>query len=52
MEKGYIKVYVKNYEHRFQGQYNENMIGGYIWNLVRESNKDYIRKTLLTLVTF
>lgn len=36
---------IKNFERRFQGQYNENMMGDYVWNLVRDSNEDYSWKT-------
>ena len=39
---------IKNFESRYQGQYKENMIGDYIWGLIRESDLEYrkkIRKT-------
>ena len=36
---------IKNFERRFQGQYNENMMGDYIWNLIRESEQDHHRKS-------
>ena len=32
---------VKSFEERYKGQYNENMRGDYIWNLVRESELTY-----------
>ena len=28
---------LKNFEKRYQGQYNENMVRDYIWGLIRES---------------
>ena len=28
---------VMNFERFYQGQYNENMMGDYIWGLIRES---------------
>jgi hypothetical protein len=33
-----------NFERRYQGQYNENMMGDYIWGLMRESDLLYNRK--------
>ena len=33
-----------NFERRYQGQYNENMMGDYIWGLIRESDLLYNRK--------
>ena len=30
---------------RYQGQYNENLIGDYIWVLLRENNLQYTRKS-------
>ena len=32
---------VKSFEERYKGQYNENMMGDYIWNLARESELTY-----------
>ena len=32
---------VKLFEERYKGQYNESMMGDYIWNLVRESELTY-----------
>ncbi|KAL6481776.1 hypothetical protein MHYP_G00098560 [Metynnis hypsauchen] len=29
---------IMNFERRYQGQYNENMMGDYIWGLIRESD--------------
>lgn len=36
---------IKNFEQRYQGQYNENMMGDYIWGLLRESTYDHKRKS-------
>ncbi|KAL7868474.1 hypothetical protein SRHO_G00098580 [Serrasalmus rhombeus] len=35
---------IMNFERRYQGQYNENMMGDYIWGLIRESDLQYSRK--------
>ena len=35
---------IKDFESRYQGQYNENMMGDYIWGLIRESDLEYRRK--------
>lgn len=35
---------IQQFERRYQGQYNENMMGDYIWSLIRESDMDYNRK--------
>ena len=32
---------VKSFEEHYKGQYNESMMGNYIWNLVRESELTY-----------
>ena len=34
-----------DFERRYQGQYNENMMGDYIWGLLRESDSQYNRKS-------
>ena len=34
---------VKSFEEQYKGQYNENMMGDYIWNLLRESYLTYNR---------
>ncbi|XP_044586080.1 uncharacterized protein LOC123266115 [Cotesia glomerata] len=36
---------VMDFERRYQGQYNENMMGDYIWGLVRESSYEHKRNT-------
>ena len=36
---------VKLFKERYKGQYNENMMGDYIWNLMHESNLTYNRQT-------
>ncbi len=36
---------IKSFEERYKGQYNESMMGDYIWNLLRESEMDYNRKS-------
>lgn len=36
---------IMDFERRYQGQYNENMMGDYIWGLVRESDLQYNRKS-------
>ncbi|XP_058885016.1 uncharacterized protein LOC131737778 [Acipenser ruthenus] len=37
-----------DFERRNQGQYNENMMGDYIWGLIRESDLQYNRKSRKT----
>ena len=39
---------IKDFESRYQGQYNENMIGDYIWGLIWESDLEYRRKSQKT----
>ena len=36
---------VKSFEERYKGQYNENLMGDYIWNLLRESDLTYNRQS-------
>jgi len=36
---------IMNFEQRYQGQYNENMMGDYIWGLLRESTYEHKRKS-------
>ena len=36
---------VKSFEERSKGQYNENMMGDSIWNLLRESDLTYNRQS-------
>lgn len=36
---------ILDFERRYQGQYNENMMGDYVWGLLRESNLQYSRKS-------
>ena len=36
---------VKEIERRYQGHYDERMMGDYIWSLVRECDLDYNRKS-------
>ena len=36
---------VKLFEECYKGQYNENMMGEYTWNLVRESDLTYNRQS-------
>ncbi|CAK8673450.1 unnamed protein product [Clavelina lepadiformis] len=36
---------IRSFEERYQGQYNENMMGDYIWNLLRESELTYRRQS-------
>ena len=36
---------VKLFEERYKGQNNENIMGDYIWNLVRESDLTYNRQS-------
>ena len=35
---------IKYFESRYEGQYYENMMGDYIWGLIRESDLEYRRK--------
>ena len=39
---------IKDFESRYQGQYNENMMGDYIRGLIRESDLKYRRKSRRT----
>ena len=39
---------IKDFESRYQAQYNENMIGDYIWGLIREGDLEYRRKSRKT----
>ena len=39
---------IKDFESRYQGQYNKNMMGDYIWRLIRESDLEYRRKSRKT----
>jgi hypothetical protein len=36
---------ILDFERRYQGQYNENMMGDYIWGLIRENDLQYSRKS-------
>ena len=36
---------VKEVERRYQGHYDERMMGDYIWSLLRECDVDYNRKS-------
>ena len=36
---------IKAFEERYKGQYNESMMGDYIWNLLRESELNYNRQS-------
>ena len=36
---------ILDFERRYQGQYNERMMGDYIWRLIRESDLQYCRKS-------
>ena len=36
---------VKSFEKRYKDQYNENMMGDYVWNLLRESDLTYDRQS-------
>ena len=39
---------ILDFEHRYQGQYNENMMGDHIWSLFLERNLQYTRKSRKT----
>ncbi|KAL6469172.1 hypothetical protein MHYP_G00226960 [Metynnis hypsauchen] len=39
---------IMNFERRYQGQYNENMMGDYIWGLIRQSDLQYSRRSQKT----
>ncbi|KAL6487813.1 hypothetical protein MHYP_G00044390 [Metynnis hypsauchen] len=39
---------IMNFERRYQGQYNENMMGDYTWGLIRESDLQYSRRSRKT----
>ena len=32
---------MRSFEERYKGQYNESMMGDYIWNLLRENELEY-----------
>jgi len=36
---------VMDFEQRYQGQYNENMMGDYVWGLIREGSSSHKRYT-------
>ena len=36
---------VRSFEEQYKGQYNESMMGDYIWNLLRESKLTYHRQS-------
>ena len=36
---------ILDFKRRYQGQYNENMMGNYIWGLPRESDLQHTRKS-------
>ena len=36
---------ILDFERRYQGQYNANMMGGYIWGLLREGDLQYACKS-------
>ena len=39
---------IKDFESLYQGQYNENMMGDYIWGLIQESDLEYKQKSRKT----
>ena len=39
---------IKDFESRYQEQYNESMLEDYIWGLIRESDLEYRRKSRKT----
>ena len=39
---------ILDFEHRYQGQYNENMMGDHIWGLFLVRNLQYTRKSRKT----
>ncbi|KAL6465610.1 hypothetical protein MHYP_G00257430 [Metynnis hypsauchen] len=39
---------IMNFERRYQGEYNENMMGDYIWGLICESDLQYSRRSRKT----
>ena len=39
---------ILDFEHRYQGLYNENMMGDHIWSLFLERNLQYTRKSRKT----
>ena len=41
----YIHQDILNFERRYQGRYNENMMGDYIWGLIRASDLQYNSKS-------
>ena len=43
---------ILDFEHRYQGENNENMMRDYIWGLIRESDLQYTRKSRTCLSDF
>ena len=43
---------ILDFEHRYQGENNENMMRDYIWGLIRESDLQYNRKSRTFLSDF
>ena len=39
---------ILDFERRYQGQYNQSMMGDYIWGLIRESDSLHARKARKT----
>ena len=39
---------IKDFESIYQGQYNEKMMGDYVWGLIQESDLEYRRKSRKT----
>jgi hypothetical protein len=45
---GHFHQDILNFDRRYQGQYDKNMMGDYIWGLIRESDLQYSRKSRKT----
>ena len=40
---------ISDFDRRYQRQYNERVMGDYIWGLIRESDLQYCRKSRVTM---
>ena len=50
-EHGSLHQDILDFEDLYQGQHNENMMGDYIWGLIRESDLQYTRNSRKLLIS-
>ena len=43
---------IRSFEERYKGQYNENMMGDYIWNLLRHDNMTVFNRQSRRKISF